>query len=227
MADGAEFVRRAAAWLIEGIKRAAAARGHCAVALAGGRTPEPIYEALASPGYEGRVPWAHVDVFFTDERAVAADDPDSNYRMVRRALLDRVGIEDAQVHRMEADRADVDAAARDYEALLPPRLDVLLLGMGQDGHTASLFPRNAAMAERERRVVSVQGPKPPALRLTITPPVVALARRVALVATGADKADVAAQALEGPFTPEELPVQLALRGTWFLDHAAAAKLNRS
>ena len=108
--------------------------------LAGGRTPEPVYRALAA---EPSIAWERVDVFFTDERAVLPDHPDSNYRMVRQALLSRVPIPPARVHRMEAERADRDAAARDYAQSLPDRLDVIVLGIGQDGHTASLFPRLA------------------------------------------------------------------------------------
>ncbi len=115
-------------------------------------------------------------------------------------------------------------AAREYERSLPPRLDVLLLGMGRDGHTASLFPGSAALDERRRLVLPVLGPKPPAERLTITPPVIEAARRVAVIATGEDKAAMVARAIEGPLAPKAVPVQLARRGCWFLDQAAAARL---
>jgi 6-phosphogluconolactonase len=215
-------VRRATAWLADGIRRAAAARGVCRVALAGGETPRPIYAALAASARA--IAWDRVEIFFSDERAVPPDDPHSNYRMVRETLLAQVGIPQARVHRMEGERADLVAAARAYEAQLPPRLDVLLLGMGADGHTASLFPGDAALTERERRVVPVVARAAPRQRLTITPPVVALARRVAVLAVGNEKAEAAARALEGPFIPLEVPVQLALAGTWFLDHAAAGLL---
>jgi 6-phosphogluconolactonase len=221
IADGADFVRRASAWLADGIRRAAA-RGVCRVALAGGETPRPIYAALAASARA--IAWDHVEIFFSDERAVPPDDPQSNYRMVRETLLASVGLPEAQVHRMEAEQADLTAAARAYDAQLPPRLDVLLLGMGADGHTASLFPGDAALNERARRVVPVVSGAAPSHRLTITPPVIALARRVAVLATGSEKAEVAARALEGPFSPLEVPVQLALAGTWFLDHAAATRL---
>jgi len=193
------------------------------MALAGGETPRPIYAELARVP-AASIPWDRAEVFFTDERAVPPDDPQSNYRMVEETLLARLAIARPQVHRMEAERPDLDAAARDYEALLPPRLDVLLLGMGPDGHTASLFPGGVAVSEHTHRVVPVVGPKAPARRLTITPPVVALARRVAVVAGGIDKAEATARALEGPFSPTQVPVQIALGGTWFLDRAAAARL---
>ncbi|MFL5402074.1 MAG: 6-phosphogluconolactonase [Gemmatimonadales bacterium] len=195
MSDPASLVRPAAEWLDFEVTRAIAERGWCALALAGGRTPEPIYRELA---LGSNIDWQQVNVFFGDERAVPPDHPDSNYRMVHLALLSRVPIPSGQVHRMEAERPDREAAAQEYERALPPRLDILLLGMGPDGHTASLFPGSAALDERHRLVVPVVGPKPPAERLTITPPVIAAARKVAVIATGEDKAGMVARAIEGP-----------------------------
>lgn len=217
----AALVRPAADWLAHEMTTAIGERGGCALCLAGGRTPEPVYQALA--GVTG-IDWARVTVFFCDERAVPPDHAESNYRMVQAALLSLVAIPAGNVHRMEAERADRDAAARDYERVLPAALDVLVLGVGADGHTASLFPGSAALAERRRRVVPVTGAKPPAERLTITPPVIEAARRVAVLATGGDKAAMVARALEGPLAPDEVPAQLARRGAWYLDRAAAARL---
>ncbi len=217
----AELARQAAEWLGLEVTRAIAERGSCALSLAGGRTPEPVYRELASGS---SIDWTKVDVFFGDERAVPPDHPDSNYLMVHLALLSRVPLPAGNVHRMEAERADREAAAREYERSLPPRLDVLLLGMGPDGHTASLFPGSAALDERHRLVLPVLGSKPPAERLTITPPVIEAARKVAVIATGEDKALMVARAIEGPFAPKTVPVQLARRGCWFLDQAAAARL---
>ena len=219
-----ELARPAAEWLALEIASAIAERGGCALCLAGGRTPEPVYRALA--GAAG-IAWTRVDVFFGDERAVPPDHPDSNYLMVRRVLLSRVPLPAGRIHRMEAERFDRDSAALQYEGSLPPRLDILVLGMGPDGHTASLFPGSAALDERRRLVVPVVGAKPPAERLTITPPVIEAARRVAVLATGEDKAAMVARALEGALAPKEVPVQLARRGSWFLDQAAAARLTRS
>jgi 6-phosphogluconolactonase len=217
----AELARQAANWLGVEMTGAIAARGSCALALSGGLTPEPVYRELAvRPGID----WSRVQVFFADERAVPPQDPESNYLMVHRALLSRVPIPAANVHRMEAERTDRGAAAREYERLLPPRLDVLLLGMGADGHTASLFPESAALDERHRLVLPVLGAKPPAARLTITPPVIEAARNVALIATGENKALMVARAIEGPFVPKAVPAQLARRGVWFLDEAAAGRL---
>ena len=217
----AELARRAAAWLELEVSRAIAERGSCALGLAGGRTPGPVYGELAAGS---SIDWSKVSVFFGDERAVPPDHPDSNYLMVHLALLSRVPIPAGNVHRMEAERADREAAAREYERTLPARLDVLLLGMGPDGHTASLFPGSAALDERHRLVVPVLGTKPPAERLTITPPVIEAARKVAVIATGEDKALMVARAIEGPPAPKAVPVQLARRGCWFLDPAAAARL---
>jgi 6-phosphogluconolactonase len=221
VAEPAELARPAAEWLDLEVTRAIAERGSCALGLAGGRTPEPVYRELAAGS---SVDWQRVDVFFGDERAVPPDHPDSNYRTVYLALLSQVPIPPRQVHRMEAERADREAAAREYERALPPRLDVLVLGMGPDGHTASLFPDSAALDERRRLVVPVVGAKPPAERLTITPPVIEAARKVAVIATGDEKAAMVARAIEGPFAPKAVPVQLARRGVWFLDRAAAARL---
>ena len=220
-ANPMELVRQAAAWLESEITRAIAAQGSCGLGLAGGKTPEPVYRELA---LASSVDWTRVDVFFGDERSVPPDHPESNYHMVHLALLSRVAIPAGQVHRMEAERPDRDAAARDYECLLPSQLDVLLLGMGPDGHTASLYPGSAALDERHRLVVPVVGPKAPAERLTVTPPVIEAARTVAVIATGEDKAAMVARAIEGPLAPKAVPVQLALRGVWYLDQAAAGRL---
>jgi 6-phosphogluconolactonase len=219
--DPADVARPAAEWLEAEIAAAVRARGGCALGLAGGRTPEPVYLELAQAA---DIDWRRVSVFFSDERAVPPDHAQSNYRMVRAALLSRVPIPAASVHRMEAERPDRDAAARDYGRLLPPALDILVLGIGPDGHTASLFPGSAALDERRRLVLPVVGTKPPADRMTITPPVIEAAHRVAVIATGADKAAMAARALEGPLAPKEVPAQLARRGAWFLDRAAAGML---
>ncbi len=213
-----------AAWLAERTVRAIALRGRCALALSGGATPRPAYQALAERGLADRVDWEKVDVYFADERAVPPEHPESNFRMAMDALLGQVPLPSGNAHRMAADRPDRDAAAREYEGLLPPCLDVLLLGMGGDGHTASLFPGSPALQERRRRVVPAESPLPPAGRLTITPPVIAGADAVAVMVSGAGKAAMVARALDGPSTPLAVPVQLATGARWFLDEAAASRL---
>ncbi len=204
------------------IEAAIAACGRCALALAGGGTPAAVYQALA---LQTTIRWSAVDIFFGDERAVPPDDPDSNYRMARESLLDRITVPAEQVHRMPADRRDRAQAAAEYDVLLPSSLDVLLLGMGNDGHTASLFPHSVALAEPKRRVLAVTGTKAPVARLTITPPVIAAARAIFVMVRGRDKAAMVKRAIEGPDDPQNLPVQLARRGTWLLDDDAAAALH--
>jgi len=203
-----------------------AARGRCAIALSGGETPRPVYAALAAPDVTTHVDWNRVDVFFGDERVVPPDDPASNYRMAMDALLSRVPIPKAHIHRMEAEHADLDAAATAYDGQLPAALDMLVLGIGADGHTASLFPGSPALGERHRRVVVVDSPKPPRRRMTITPPVIAAARHVAVLVTGSEKAAAVARALDDATPASAIPAVLARHGVWFLDRAAAARLAR-
>jgi 6-phosphogluconolactonase len=210
----------------DGIDEAIAARGSCALALCGGATPIPVYHALATIP----IRWSNVSVYFGDERAVPPDDPGSNFDMARRALLDRVPVPPSQVHRMQAERGDAEGAAADYERLLPPCLGVLLLGMGPDGHVASLFPGSPALAESARRVVAVDAPpmplQPQLRRLTITPVVFGSARRIVVLVAGTDKAAIVARVLEGPDQPMQLPAQLARAGTWVLDSGAASNLKQ-
>jgi 6-phosphogluconolactonase len=219
----AQLAQAAAEYLVGVMRASVAARGRCAVALAGGHTPRPVYERLAEPPLVARVPWEALEIFFGDERAVGPEDADSNYRMAADAMLERVPLDAARVHRIAAEGPDREAAARDYERLLPERLDLLLLGMGPDGHTASLFPGGAALHERRRRVVPVTGTGPVTERISITPPVIEAARDIVVLVAGPDKAAAVRAALGGPGAPEELPIRLALRGTWFLTADAAAR----
>ncbi len=220
-AQGA-FAGAAADWLAGAIVAAIAERGACAIALSGGTTPRVVYAELATR--RGAVPWDKLAVYFGDERCVPPDDPASNFRTAQVALLGRVPIPQSQIFRMPAECSDVEAAARDYAAVLPDRLDILLLGIGLDGHTASLFPGAPALDEIERRVVPAVSPLPPHARLTITPPVIARAQRIAVIAAGMDKAAVVQRALEFPLDWHAMPVQLARTGTWLLDRDAAALL---
>ena len=220
--DERALAETGAKWIIDAIRETVREQGHCALALAGGATPRLVYQRLARTP---RVPWIKVAIFFTDERAVPPDHPDSNYRMAFESLVSQLPIPPAQVHRMEAESDDLSEAARIYATLLPEPLDVVLLGMGADGHTASLFPYAPALGESARRVVPVRGGEPLLQRLTITPPVIEGARRVLVLAGGAHKADIVARALApGPDDIMEMPVQLARERTWLLDREAAAKL---
>jgi len=203
----------AAGLLADWCARAVAARGRCHLALAGGTTPRPVYALLAGPPLRDRVDWTRVEFYFGDERKVPQDHLDSNFRMACETLLDPLGMDPARVHRMEVERAD--AAAR-YEALLPERLDVLVLGIGADGHTASLFPGDPAVLETERRVLAVTGPKPPPERLTITAPVIRAARRRLVLASGRAKARAIQRALHDDPDPLSTPAVLARQGVWLL-----------
>ncbi len=202
-------------------------RGTCALALAGGSTPTPVYERLATLSTVDPDVWERTEVFFGDERCVPPDDPRSNYWMAHQALLSRVPVPPSQVHRMQGEAPDRDAAARAYAHQLPPRLDVLVLGMGIDGHTASLFPHAPALDERSRAVVPADAPAPPVHRLTITPPVIARARFVLVLVAGALKAPTLAQVLEGPTDVHAFPVQFARAGLWVVDRAAASRMRAS
>jgi 6-phosphogluconolactonase len=203
------------------IEQSVADRGRASVMLAGGSTPRAVYRQLAL--IQG-LPWEKVDIYFGDERAVPPGDLQSNYRMARESLLDAVPIPPAQVHRMPAERPDREAAADEYARRLPERLDLVILGLGEDGHTASLFPGSSALKERVRKVLAIVGPKAPVHRLTVTPPVIAAAREKIILVTGAGKAGAVAQALEGPDQPIQCPAQLARDGTWVMDRAAASGL---
>jgi len=203
------------------IEQAVADRGRASVMLAGGSTPRAVYRQLAL--IQG-LPWEKVEIYFGDERAVPPGDSQSNYRMARESLLDAVPIPPAQVHRMSAERPDREAAADEYARRLPERLDLVILGVGEDGHTASLFPSSSALSELVRKVLAVVGPKAPFHRLTVTPPVIAAAREKIILVSGAGKAGAVAQALEGPDQPDQCPAQLARDGIWIMDHAAASGL---
>ncbi len=222
--DAAAFVR-AAAEEVTRLAARAARRRRFSIAISGGATPRPIHAALAEPPFADRFPWPAAAFYFADERCVPPDDPESNYGAARRDLFSRAPVDPALIHRIEGEREDIDAAAADYAALLPDALDILLLGMGEDGHTASLFPGSSALREEHRRALAVRdAPKPPASRITIAPPVIRAARAVVVLVAGANKAGMVARALSGPLRIDDIPVQLAREATWILDASAAMEL---
>ncbi len=224
--DERALARRAAEWLVERTRAAVAARGSCAVALAGGSTPRATYEVLGASALAGAVPWGAIDWYFGDERAVPFDHPASNYRLAAEALFAGRPEALARARPMPADAADAPAAARAYGRLLPDPLDAVILGMGDDGHTASLFPGSPALDERLERVVPVTGPKAPLRRMTITSGVIESARDVLVLVAGPGKAAMLARVLEGPIDVRRLPAQLARDRTWIVDEAAASALAR-
>lgn len=216
----AELVTLSVDWIVREVRSALAERGEVSIALAGGSTPQPIHAGLA----EVELPWEQLTFFFGDERCVPPDDPQSNFGLAASSLFDRLEGTGPRIVRMEGEDPDREGAARRYAERLPARLDILVLGIGEDGHTASLFPGAESLEEIERRVLFVTGPKPPCERLTITPPVIRSARRLLMLDAGAEKAAATRRALEGDESAREVPARLARHGTWILDRAAAAEL---
>jgi 6-phosphogluconolactonase len=231
-ADLAELSRRAAEAVADTVNDAVRTRGTCSLVLSGGSTPRPLYRLLASQ-YRAGIPWAHLQVFWGDERYVPPDDARSNYRMAKEALLDDVPCPPANIHPMPTHFPSADAAARDYERTLrhhfagdSPHFDVVLLGLGDDGHTASLFPGSLALAERTRWVVAAQAPVDPQLRLTLTVPALTSAGVVHVLVAGATKAEPLRQVLGGAGDWIKYPAAGIRRGTgsvtWWADRDAAA-----
>ena len=208
-----------------------------AVALSGGSTPQVLYQILGSPTFAGRVQWANVHLFQVDERCVPPEHPQSNYRMIRETLLTDSPLPVANFHRMQAERMDRERASKEYaeeisRVLKPgpgefPRFGLILLGMGQDGHTASLFPGSAALNEEAAWVCPNYIEALNMYRLTVTFPILNAAANVLFLVAGKEKAEILKQVLEGP--PKRFPVQSVQpangRVSWFLDEAAADLLS--
>jgi 6-phosphogluconolactonase len=193
--------------------QAIAARGRFRVALAGGSTPRALYRELAGTQ---DLDWSRIDIFFGDERAVGPEDPQSNYRMARETLLLPAAVPPENVRRLQGEGPDLDAVARDYEAALrvgsePPLLDLALLGMGADGHTASLFPGTTALDEEQRLCTVVDVPRLGTRRLTLTYPVLLGAGNVLFLIAGADKAETLRDVLGPVFDRRRWPSQPLLR----------------
>ena len=219
--------------LIAAGKEAIERRGRFFVALTGGSTPLMVCPLLVVPPRVTALDWSKVDFFFGDERAVPSRHPESNYNLARTAFLDYLpGVRPGQVHRMIGEAADLDAACRAYEALIARTLgaphgavsafDLIWLGMGSDGHTASLFAGTAALTEHSRWVVPNWVPKLDAWRLTMTYPLLNAAREVNFVVTGADKAPAVAAVRDGSSDVPATHVD-AERTIWFVDRAAAGE----
>jgi 6-phosphogluconolactonase len=212
--DAADLNKRAAEEFIRLSGRAVQCAARFTVALSGGLTPRGLYELLASDSYKERIPWSKVHFFWGDERCVAPDHPDSNYRMAREALLARISIPVENIHRMAGEKEPA-AAARDYENELKkffhladgalPRFDLILLGLGEEGHTASLFPGSAALAESKRMVAAHYVEKLKAHRLTLTLPVLNHGAEVVFLVAGSNKAEIVKEVLAGGGVPPELP----------------------
>lgn len=234
--DAASLARAAAEHFVTLAAEAMVIHGQFVVALSGGSTPRIAYTLLASDEFAARVDWPRVRVFWGDERCVPPDHPDSNYRMARETLLDRIPIPTENVHRMRGELSP-DQAATAYQAELEAVLgaggqfDLILLGMGADGHTASLFPGTAALHEQTRWVVAHYVDKLAAWRITLTPAAINAATHVIFVVSGADKAERLREVLAGPYQPDILPAQIVRpadgRLLWLVDAAAVVHLREA
>jgi len=232
----------AAAELVHAVgQEAVRAKGQFLIALSGGTTPETLYRTLASPAFADRFDWSRTTFFFSDERCVPPDDPRSNYALAHKTLFTPLKIRPSQVYRMAEESLDPEAAAHEYEQQLrlatktspsaQPSLDLILLGLGEDGHTASLFPGSPALRDNQRMIAVTQSPKDPPTRLTMTLGVINQASVILFLVAGAGKAGVV-KAILDPKTEAERQLPAALvapeegRLIWLLDQAAASELPR-
>jgi len=237
--DGAAIAKRAAQEFIQAAANAVRAKGTFNVSLAGGSTPKALYGLLATdPVYRSQVPWDKTHLFFGDERHVGPGHPDSNFRMATEAMISRVPLTKEQVVRIKGEYQDTEEAAREYEQALQshfklktgeyPHFDLLFAGMGNEGHTLSLFPGTKALHANGRIVVRNWVGKLYTERITLTALAASNSAQIIFMVTGADKAPALKAVLEGPYEPEQLPAQL-LQPTngkllWLVDTAAGSML---
>ena len=241
LADGVAIAKQAAQEFVQAAAAAVRERNAFHVALAGGSTPKALYSLLASdPALRSQVPWDKVQVFFGDERHVGPGHPDSNFRMATETMLSKVPLKANQIKRIKGEYPDVEQSAREYEDALAshfqlksgelPRFDLLLVGMGNEGHTLSLFPGTKALHADGRIVVSNWVGKLFTERITLTAPAACAAAEILFLVTGADKACALKGVLEGPYEPEQLPAQLLQpengKLLWLVDTAAGSMLSK-
>jgi 6-phosphogluconolactonase len=221
---------------VEQAQKAIEERGRFSVALSGGSTPRAIYQELAKPNHQTGLDWERIHLFWGDERHVPPVHPDSNFKMVKDALLAHIAIPETNIYRVPAE-LDVQKAAADYDAGLRvfftgdwPQFDLVFLGMGNDGHTASLFPYSSGLDEEVDWFIANQLPDSGEWRLTLTKNAINAARKIVILVQGASKATMLAEVITGPYKPEEKPVQLIspVDGdlVWMVDAEAASQLPR-
>lgn len=240
LADGAAIAKRAAQEFVQAATAAVRQRGAFHVALAGGSTPKTLYGLLAGdPALRSEVPWDKMQVFFGDERHVGPDHADSNFRMATETMLSKVPMKATQIMRIKGEYPDAGQAAREYEEAIVahfglkagdlPRFDLLFVGMGNEGHTLSLFPGTKALHADGHIAVSNWVGKLYTDRVTLTAPAACAAGEILFMVTGADKALALKGVLEGPYEPEQLPAQLLQpkngKLLWLVDTAAGAMLS--
>lgn len=232
-ADRAALNVKAAELFRDEAKAAVAARGRFTVALSGGSTPKSLYALLATPEWNKQIDWSRVHFYWGDERCVPITHPDSNYAMVERELLSKINVPAGNVHRFAVELNDPGKIALAYEEDLKrnfgtggmPQFNLILLGLGENGHTASLFPHCPALHVKDRLVVADWVEEVKSNRLTFTPPLINAARQILFLVSGASKAQVLRAVLKGPRHPEQLPAQLIVPAggmlTWLADKDAA------
>ena len=240
-ADGVEIAQRAADEVVRIASEAAAARGAFTIALSGGSTPKVLYALLAeNPALRNSLPWDKMKVFFGDERHVGPGRADSNFQMASDTILSKVPLQPEQIHRIKGEYPDTAQAAVEYEATIQrefalqtgefPRFDLVLLGMGSEGHTLSLFPGTKALHETQRIVTRNWVGKLYTERITLTAPAANNAANIIFMITGADKACALKAVLEGPHEPEQLPAQMIQPSngklSWLADQAAGSMLSK-
>lgn len=237
-ANAEELSQAAATEFVGRANDAVKARGIFTISLAGGSTPKSLYTLLSTQSWREQVPWNKVHFFWGDERHVPPDHPDSNYRMVEERLLSQVPVPPENVHRIKTENPDANQVADEYEQELRhffkltgnelPRFDLVLLGMGPDGHTASIFPGTSVIHEQQRLVAAPWVEKFNSYRVTLTPPVLNNAAGVIFFVNGSEKAETLQAVLEGDYQPEHFPSQIIrpTNGTilWMVDRAAASRL---
>ena len=239
LADSTAIAQTAAAEFLEAAKKAVREKGNFRVALSGGSTPKALYGLLMdNPVLQAMVPWGKIQFYFGDERHVPPDDTESNFRMATEAMLAKAPVDAKQVHRIKGEKRNAAQAAEEYEEDLRtsfglaegqlPRFDLVLLGMGPEGHTASLFPGTKALREEHRLVVSNWVGKLYTDRITLTPPVLNNAARIMFMVHGGEKAPALKAVLEGRYEPDQLPAQIIKpkegKVLWLVDPTAAAML---
>jgi len=239
LADGAAIAKRAAQEFVQAAAEAVRIKGSFNVALAGGSTPKALYSLLVNdPALRSQVPWDKMHLFFGDERHVAPDHPDSNFRMALEAMISKSPLKPEQVTRIKGEYPDADEAALEYEKALReyfkvkadeyPRFDLVLAGMGNEGHTLSLFPGTKALHPDGRLVVRNWIGKLYTERITLTAPAANNAALIIFMVTGVDKAPALKAVLEGPFEPDQLPAQLLQpqngKLLWLVDTTAGSML---
>ncbi|NGZ02301.1 MAG: 6-phosphogluconolactonase [Nitrospira sp. WS238] len=232
-----DWAQRAAAFILTISEQAIQSTGRCVIALSGGSTPRTLYQTLRTPEWNTRFNWSRIVFLFGDERCVAPDDSDSNFGLAQRELFQPLNLPDDHVHRMKGEDPDPAMAAAEYEKILRdvtccaeprvPRIDLILLGLGDDGHTASLFPGTAALQEQSKLVTVGQAPTGIRSRLTLTLGVLNRAAVVLFIVTGAGKAEMVHRVIESD-VEHSLPASRVLpdngRLVWMLDQAAAQHL---